>query len=147
MMTLKGISASAGDELSATVTARGASEVRATVQLAVAGGVIDVELQENPFRLSGAMVTVPPDVAVDSSEPVGSAETPLESCKKDDVSVVVAETASEMVAKAPLPIAVSFWPESTQVTTPDLGLQLRDLLADVAAGPADTDTDEKSVAE
>lgn len=54
IVTLEGIVATAGDELSVIVApALGAAPVRATVHVAAAGGVIDNGLQENPFSPNG----------------------------------------------------------------------------------------------
>jgi hypothetical protein len=46
------------------------AKVRATVQIDAAGGTINVELQENPFKLGvGVIVTVPLLEDVDKEDP------------------------------------------------------------------------------
>jgi hypothetical protein len=147
MLRLDGKVASAGDELRATLTALGALLVNSTVHVAVEGGVSDTELQENPLRPSGVIVTVPPVTVVASMEPPASAESGLESCKVEDVSVVVLDKANAMVATTPVPIVVAFDPDNTQITEPAPGTQSTDLLAAVAAGPAETVAEEKSAVE
>lgn len=147
IVTLDGKLASAGDELRATVTALGASYVNATVQVAVEGGVSDTELQENPLRLRGIMVTVPPVTDVGSMEPLASDESGLESCKVEDVSVVALDKLNAIVATTPVPIVVAFAPDTIQIIAPVPGAQLTDLFAAVAAGPAVTVAEEKSAVE
>ena len=117
------------------------------MQVAVAGGVIDTELHENPSSASAVIVTVPPVVDAASIEPVVSTASGLESCNDEDGSVVESNTASDTVARTPVPIVVAFAPETTQTIEPADELQFTDLFAAVAAGPAAIVAEEKSVAE
>jgi hypothetical protein len=121
--------APAGFELRAMVAPPlGAADVKATVQVVVAGGVSDTALHENPFRASWVIVTVPPVVDIDSDEPVPS-EAPLllVNCSDEDVFFVVLDTVSETVATTPLAMGVELSPISTQVVEPVPLLQKRDL--------------------
>lgn len=146
--TLDGNTAPAGDELSVIMAPPGgAGDVKATLQVAVDGGVIDTELQENPSRLSGKIVTVPPVVAVGSEEPEASAALLFTSCSGDDRSAVELDSPSNTEATMPLGIGAALGPDTTQVTEPELLLQKTVLFAAAAAGPAATVADEKSTVE
>jgi hypothetical protein len=138
--------APAGFELSAIVAPPlGAADVKATVQVVVAGGVSDTALHENPFRANWVIVTVPPVVDNDSDEPVPS-EAPLlfVNCSGEEVFFVVLDTVRETVATIPLAIGVEFSPMSTQVVEPAPLLQKRDLFV---SEPTANVADEKSTVE
>jgi len=117
------------------------------VQVAVAGGVIDTELHENPSRLSAVIVTVPSVVDAVSIEPFASAASGLESCSIDERSVVELDTANDTVATTPVPMVVASGPETTQTTEPADELQFNALFAAVAAAPAVIVAEEKSAVE
>ena len=124
IVTLDGILTTAGDALSATTTPPlGAANVRATVHVAVAGGVMVNGLQENPFSPSGIIVTVPPVVDTVIDEPEGFDASLLANCSDDDVSVVKLDTPKDTVATTPLPMGVASGPESTHVIEPAVVLQ------------------------
>jgi hypothetical protein len=145
IVTLDGSLVPAGDELRVMIAPPlGAADDKATMQLAVDGGMRDTELHENPSRPTGTIVTVPPVVEIGSDDPVASDASLFVSCTDDDVSVVVLDTVSDTVATTPLSIGASR-PESTQIAEPALLLQDSDLPA--AAGPAATVADEKSTVE
>jgi hypothetical protein len=145
MVTLDGSVASAGDELRAMVAPPlGAADVMATLQVAIDGGVMDTALQENPFRLSGKIVTVPPVVEIGTDDPTALAASLLMSCSDDELSVVELDNASRTEATTPPAIGVALGPDSTQVSEPGLLLQETDLFAVAAAGPAAIVADEKS---
>jgi hypothetical protein len=63
------------------------------------------------------------------------------------VSVVEDETPSDTLATTPFATGVGFEPHNTQVVTPEALLQETTLDAAMAAGPAVTETEEKSVVE
>ena len=145
-VTLDGSLAPAGEELRATVAPPlGAADVKATVQVAVEGGVMDTELHENPFRPSWIIVTVPPVLDTDTDEAAALAPSSFVSCIDDEVSVVVPDSIRDTVATTPLSTAVVFSPHNTHVAEPALLLQESDLFA--AAGPAAIVADEKSTVE
>ena len=121
----------------------GAADVKATVQVVVAGGVSDTALHENPFRASCGIVTVPPVVDIDTVEPVASAPTLFVNCSHDDVFFVVFDTTRDTVATTPLVIGVED-PISTQVVEPAMLLQKRDLFP---SKPIANVADEKSTIE
>src|SRR5580692_698724 len=77
-VTIVGMLAPAGNELRAMVAPplEGA-KVSATLQVDTAGGTINVESQENPFKLGvGAIVTVPLPADVGKDDPSGLAAIP-----------------------------------------------------------------------
>jgi hypothetical protein len=146
--TLAGTVALAEDERRAIATpALGAADVKATLQVVVDGGVIDTESHQNPFILSGKIVTVPPVVEIGSDEPVGSAASLRASCSDDDVSVAELDNASNTEATTPLPIGVALGPDSTQVRERAVLLQDTDLFAAAAAGPVVMVAEVKSTVE
>jgi hypothetical protein len=146
--TLAGTVALVEDERRSIATpAPGAADVKATLQVAVDGGVIDTESHQNPFRLSGKIVTVPPVVETGSDEPVASAAPLWASSSDDDVSVAELDNASSTDATTPLAIGVALGPDSTQIREPAVLLQDTYLFAAAAAGPAVTVAEEKSKVE
>lgn len=149
MVRVDGMPAPAGDEVSVTVSPPlGAAEDNWTVHVAVDGGVIDTELQENPFKPSAVIVTVPTVADIGNLEPPASdASVVVVSWSDEEVSVVELDTVSDTVATTPLAIVVALGPDRTQITDPGCGLHDRDLFAAVAAGPAENVAAEKSAVE
>jgi hypothetical protein len=105
----------------------GAADVKATVQVAVAGGVSETALHENPFKASCGIVTVPPEVDIDTDEPVPSDAPLLVNCSDDELFFVVVDIANVTVPTTPVVIGIVLFPISTQVVEPAVLLQYRDL--------------------
>jgi len=123
-----------------------AARVNCTVQVVPADGLIDVELQEKPFKLGvWRMVTVPLLVEVESAVPVVLAEIPFVSWTTEEASLVDADNVKFTVATTPVAMGVSLRPHSIHVAVPVPYSHEIDLF--VAADPAATTTEEKSVVE
>ncbi len=88
---------------------------------------------------------MPPVRLVEIPAPVESAESPLESCRFDDVSVVEPAKVRLSDASTSLGIAVEFNPQTKQVMVPTPLLHERVLPE--APGPAEKLAEAKSVVE
>lgn len=71
-------------------------------------------------------------------EPVDETAPLLKNCTSDEVSVVELEIVKAIVATTPFAIVLVFIPDTTQVETPDVLLQLIDFPAAVVAAPVET---------
>ena len=93
------------------------------------------------------IVTEAPVVDVATEALLGKAESPFDKLTADEVFFVEADIVIVTVARMPFAIAFEFTPQATHFRPPAVLLQEIDLPAAVAAAPADTLTDEKSVVE
>jgi hypothetical protein len=78
---------------------------------------------------------------------LGNAERPFTKATVDEVLLVELEIVIDTVARTPFATAVEFRPQAAHFWLPAVLLQEIDLLAAVAAAPATTLTEEKSVVE
>lgn len=92
-------------------------------------------------------MTRAPLLEVNNDVPVESAASGFESWTAEAVFVVEGDTVRDTVATTPLEIAKEFRPQRTQCEAPGRRLQLIDLKAPTAIGPALTLADEKSTCE
>lgn len=121
-----------------------AARVNCTVQVVPAEGLIDVALQEKPFKLGvWRIVTVPLPVEVESAVAVVLADIPFVSWTTEEASLVDADTVKLTVATTPEAIGVSFRPHSMHVAVPVPYWQEIDLFAAADV----TFTAEKSIVE
>lgn len=145
-VTLEGIVAPAGDELSVTVAALKAADESVTLQVVPADGDTDVALHVRLLRLGVcSIVTVPLVVDIGIDTPWASAAELPVSWMVEDGSEAFPARVSVTVAKTAFGIVLSFIPQATHVALPEDVLQLTVL--PVAPGPAATVADEKSVGE
>ncbi len=123
----------------------GAAEVSAMVQVELAVGLIVRGVQENPFNPGvWLMVTVPPVVETAMEAAIESVPRLFASWSVVEVFEVVLDSFTEAVAATPFAIVAAFMPQSMQLTPPEMGLQIMDLPAAVATGPAAMVTDATS---
>jgi hypothetical protein len=117
-------------------------------QVDVAGGATAIGMHEKPFKPGFCrIVTAPLALEAAKDAPVESAAAALESWTGDDVLVVELEIVRATVATTPSEMAVEFIPQTMHFRTPAAVLHEIDLFVLVAAGPAATLADEKSVGE
>ena len=149
IVTVGGTVAEPADEAKAIVAPEaGAGAVNATLHVDPAGGVTDIGRQVKPFKPGGCwIVTRAPLLEVNNDVPVESAASGFESWTAEAVFVVEGDTVRDTVATTPLEIAKEFRPQRTQCEAPGRRLQLIDLKAPTAIGPALTLADEKSTCE
>lgn len=147
IVTADGMVTSEGDELRSIVAPLlPAARVRATVQVDPADRLTVIGVHEKPAR-AGSIVTIPPVLEIGRVVAPVPAAISLINWSCEDVSVVEAETVREIVATTPLGIVASFKPDTMHREIPALEVQVTDLLAPVATGPAAIVMDEKSTVE
>lgn len=93
------------------------------------------------------IVTAAPMVDVATEALLGKADSPLDKLTTDEVFLVEPDIVIDTVARMPFAITFEFTPQATHFRLPVALLQEIDLPAAVAAAPAATLTDEKSVVE
>lgn len=131
----------------ATVIAPAAKPDKATVQAEDAPAPMELGLQINELSV-GVLPTIV--IAAAAEALIGSAAPPVDADASSPSEIGREESADDRdgttvtVATAPLPTTLLFIPQTAQRIRPVATLHETDLPAAVAAGPAETVTDEKS---